>query len=244
MTRLHIQHEKVRSNLATVIEVLRKQRSHKEKHKKVISLTVHRETGVLYNGVLEGEGYKPIHLHLDQIRHKVYIFEDHVKKFDLEQLEKKGQHVLAETCHQLELALLKLHSLGELMHIEFDPSLEEIKGRSILHDAWHAITREEAESFLLSMTPGTYLFRKDRFAKCLEEILSAGKKMRIRCYTLTYLDAEKIVRDKTIVHFQGRWMFYDDDPTLSGNSYRSLDDLLITISAILKRPLQAIKEAS
>lgn len=244
MVKLHIQNENVRINIATVIEALRKRRPLKEEHKRVVSLAVHRETGVLYSGVLEGEGYKPIQLHLDHLHHKVYITEDHEKKFDLEQLEKKGQHVLAETCHQLELILLKLHSIGELIHVEFDPSLDEVKGRLILHEAWHAITREEAESFLLSTNPGTYLFRKDRFAGCLEEILSAAKKIRIKCYTLTYLDTEKIVRDKTIVHYLGRWMFYDDDPTLSGDYYRSLDDLLMSVSAILKRPLQAIKAAS
>lgn len=243
MIRLHIQSENVRSNLATVIEILRKRLKLKEEHKKTIPLSVHRETGMLYKAAVEGHEYKQISLHLDQEHHKVYITEDHEKQFNLQQLEKKGQHILADTCHQLELALSKLHSIGELIHVEFDPSLEEIQGRAILHEAWHAITREEAESFLLSTNPGTYLFRKDRFAGCLEEILSAAKKIRIKCYTLTYLDAEKIVRDKTIVHFLGRWMFYDDDPTLSGNYYRSLDELMMSISSLLKRPLQAIKAA-
>jgi hypothetical protein len=235
MYKLHIPNEHVRSNVAVILEALKRQRKIQEERQKTLTFAIDLETGMLHPPLKEKKEML-VDLHLDLDRHQVRF---HEKEPFI--LEKKAQHLLAETCHQIELAFFHIHSLGELIHLEFEPSLDEIKGREMLHAAWYAVEREDAERFLLQGTPGTYLFRKDRFAGCLEEILATAKKARIKCYTLTYLDASGQVRDKTMVHWSGKWMFYDDDPTLSGDQFRSLEDLLKTVSSDLKRPLQAIK---
>lgn len=102
----------------------------------------------------------------------------------------------------------------------------EILQDQLIKQTWHSVSREEAESLLLKQPAWTFLFRKDHFALVLQEILRRGLKKTLRCYTLSYLDAEGIVRDKTVVFIDQKWMFYDDDPTLSSPSFLSLDGLI------------------
>ncbi|HEY5235987.1 MAG TPA: SH2 domain-containing protein, partial [Rhabdochlamydiaceae bacterium] len=129
----------------------------------------------------------------------------------------------------------------EFSHIEFEPSVQEIIGRDFLQEAWHAVKREDAELMLLNTAPGTYLFRKDRFAGVMEEIISAAKKSSVQCITLSYLDPKGQVRDRTIVTWKDHWLFYDDDPTLSGRYFESLEHLLSSMETVLKRPLPALR---
>jgi hypothetical protein len=84
-------------------------------------------------------------------------------------------------------------------------------------------------------------FRKDRFASVMEEILSAVKKSRIRCFTLSYLDQRGQVREKTIVTWRDHWIFYDDDPTLAGQFFESLETLLASLGQVLKTSLPALR---
>ena len=107
----------------------------------------------------------------------------------------------------------------------------------ILQEAWFSLNRDDAERLLLKEPIGTYLFRKDSFAQLLQEVLRRSLKKSVHCYTLSYLDSEGIVRDHTIVHFNQTWLFYDDDPTLSGPSWNSIDELLKTIRSDAKFPL-------
>lgn len=102
---------------------------------------------------------------------------------------------------------------------------------------WVEVSRTEAEKLFEKAKPGTYLFRKDIFASCLEEILISAKREDLRCFTLSYVDGEKQVHDKTIVKWKNRWMFYDDDPTLSGDYYHSFEDLLLSMKKVLKHRL-------
>jgi hypothetical protein len=242
--RLHIQHEAARLNIALVIEIFRRERSSHEHKQKALPLALHRETGLLHPlPAGPAQEYKLIDLHLNLETNEAYITEKEFpgQLFNLEELNSNSRHVLVETCHHLKLAMRHLHDLREFAHLELEPSLEGIKSRNLLHGAWHAVTREDAERMLLQTPVGTYLFRKDSFAGCLEEILSGGKKARIKCYTLSYLDPKGQVRDRTMVHWNGLWLFYDDDPSLSGDSYASLDELLFSMGAVLKSPLEAIK---
>jgi hypothetical protein len=103
------------------------------------------------------------------------------------------------------------------------------------------ISREEAERLLTQEPVGTFLFRKDHYAYVLEDILKRGQKISLHCFTLTYLDAEKIVRDRTVVYVHHTWMFYDDDPTLSGPSWNSVEHLLKSVAAVAKNPLNPSK---
>jgi hypothetical protein len=244
--KLHIQNEKVRLNLALVAETIRHQKRLESQRHKRLSFVLDPQTGLLQIPTLtaqEGEGLKLIEIYFDMDKHQVHITEKkHADKmFDLSEIDPKGRQVFTETCHYLKEALLHLHEIHEFAHLEFDPSLDDIKGRRLLHEAWHGVEREDAEMMLLNTTPGTYLFRKDRFAGVMEEILSAAKKSRIKCFTLTYLDPESQVRDKTIVSWHDHWLFYDDDPTLSGKYFQTMEELLASLGTVLKRPLPALK---
>ena len=86
-------------------------------------------------------------------------------------MDPKGRRVLSETCRYLKAALMHLHDIHELAHIEFEPSIHEIIGQELLQEAWHAVQREDAELMLLNTSPGTYLFRKDHFASVMEETI-------------------------------------------------------------------------
>ncbi|MBS0649145.1 MAG: hypothetical protein JSS10_07990 [Verrucomicrobia bacterium] len=241
MYKLHIQNEKVRANIALIIETIRhlKQGQGRELHVLSLSFALNPRTGLLQIEPLER---KLIDIHLDVHQREVCVVErgtEHL--FDLQEIDPQAQQVLSETCHYLKLALGHLRDIHEIVYIQLDPSMDEIKGKSLIHEAWHGLERKDAELILLNTMPGTYLFRKDRFAGVMEEILSAVKKSRIFCLTLTYLDPEGQVRDKTIVTWKDHWLFYDDDPTLSGNYFQSLEDLLFSMGSILKRPLPAVK---
>jgi hypothetical protein len=229
--KLHIQNEKVRGNVALIVETIRHQRQ------QTLEFSLDLTTGVLH--LPSDLALLSIEIHLN--KHEVRITEKQ-KPFNMEKMNARGRQVLSETCHYLKLALTHLHDIHELAHIEFEPSMHEITGRSLLHESWHAVEREDAELMLLNTTPGTYLFRKDRFAGVMEEILSAAKKSRIKCFTLTYLDLQGQVRDKTIVTWKDHWLFYDDDPSLTGKYFQSLEDLLSSLGTILKRPLPALKQ--
>ncbi|MGD0665083.1 MAG: hypothetical protein ABSA17_05070 [Rhabdochlamydiaceae bacterium] len=56
---------------------------------------------------------------------------------------------------------------------------------------------------------------------------------------MTYLDKDKIVRDRTVVFANQQWTFYDDDPTLSGPSYKSVEELVKSMGAMAKYPLMS-----
>jgi hypothetical protein len=234
--KLHIQNETVRMNVALVVETIRHQRPLPEQHQKTLEFSLDSKTGELKT---PSQG-KSIEIHLDLDKHQVHVTG---RQFNLEEMDPKGRQVIAETCQALKSALMHLHDIHEFAHLEFDPSVQEIKGRNLLHDAWHAVERQDAELMLLNSTIGTFLFRKDRFAGVMEEIFSAAKKSSIRCYTLTYLDQTGQVRDRTIVAWKDHWLFYDDDPTLSGQSFSSLEELLSSMGTALKRPLPALRSS-
>jgi hypothetical protein len=241
--KLHIQNEKVRINLSLIVETIRHQRrvpqKHQEQRQTTLEFALDLKTGLLH--LHSAQDLQSIVIYLDLDKQEVKVTKKRHGMFNMEGMDPKGRQVLSETCHYLKSALKHLHNIQELAHCEFEPSTDEITGRNLLHESWHAVEREDAELMLLNTSPGTYLFRKDRFAGVMEEILSAAKKSRIKCFTLTYLDPKRQVRDKTIVTWKDHWLFYDDDPTLAGNYFQSLEELLNSLGTVLKRPLPALK---
>ena len=240
MYKLHIQNEKVRVNVALIEETLLLQKP-KNPKKITLEFTINPKTGLLHSPQFPEEEGPTILIHFDLEEHQVRITDKSQEKlFNLEQMDPQGRKVLSETAHYLKTALKHLHTLQELAHIEFEVSLDEMIGRGLLHEGWHAIERNQAEQMLLNSPPGTYLFRKDPFARVMEEILSSAKQSRIRCFTLSYLDPERQVREKTIVTWRDHWLFYDDDPTLSGRYFESLEKLLASLGSSLKSPLSRV----
>lgn len=243
MYKLHIQNETVRKNIALIIDTIREQRKlpqrQREQQQKTLEFIMDLKTGEFRKTPSEG---KSIEIHLDLSQQQVRVTErQDARQFNIKEMEPKGRKVLSETCHYLKSALMHLHDIHEFSHVEFEPSIQEIIGRDFLREAWHAVEREDAELMLLNTSPGTYLFRKDHFASLMEEIISGTKKARVRCFTLSYLDLEGQVREKTIVTWKDHWLFYDDDPTLSGRYFETLEHLLSSMGTVLKRPLPALR---
>jgi hypothetical protein len=110
-------------------------------------------------------------------------------------------------------------------------------GRIILFYAWHPVDRFRAETLLFDRPSGTYLFRRDAFAEILEQQLCAELKRPVKCFTLTYSQPNKKISDVTLVHYLGRWQSYDDDPSLTRQSFQELKDLLALWKDQLKYPL-------
>jgi len=234
VNKLHIQNEMVRRNIALIVDTIRQQRKlsqrETEQRQKTLKFTIDLKTGEL------ATGGKAVEIHFDLDKHQVVFTE-------VKEMDPKGRQVLSETCHYLQSTLMHLHDIHEFAQLELEPTVQEINDRNLLKDAWHAIGREEAELMLLNASKGTYLFRKDHFASVMEEIISGAKKMSVRCITLSYLDPEGQVRDRTIVNWKDHWLFYDDDPMLSGRYFTSLEQLLSSMGPVLKRSLPALRSA-
>jgi hypothetical protein len=242
--KFHIQNETVRMNIALIVDSTRHQRRLNQRRQS-LEFVIDLKTGKLSLLPTTPVDHRVIQIHLDLDQQQVYVTDTrNAKEFNLEEMAPQGRQVLAETCHCLKTALMQLHDINEFTHVEFDPSVEKIVDRNFVQEAWHVVEREEAELMLLNTKPGTYLFRKDRFAGLMEEMLSAAKRSRIRCFTLCYLDPSKQVRERTIVNWNSHWLFYDDDPTLSGHYFESLEHLLTSMRTVLKIPLPALKAAN
>lgn len=148
-----------------------------------------------------------------------------------EKLLPKARARLEEMAGHIKRVFSKIEKLAQLARYHWQGPLEHEGQNSEIKQCWHDVDRDGAEQLLLQQKPGTYLFRKDHFATSLQEILRKDLKKRVLCYTLSYLDHEGIVRDKTVVLVNQKWLFYDDDPTLSGSHYRTLNELLHTVEA-------------
>jgi len=127
--------------------------------------------------------------------------------------------------------------LAQLAALDFDVNEEEEGVRNFIHSCWYEVDRPEAEELLKDADVGTYLFRKDEFAKDLEDSLDESLDIPINCITVTYKEKDGKIAEKTIVYRDGKWLFYDDDPNLSGRGYESVKELLATSSKKLKFPL-------
>ena len=92
--------------------------------------------------------------------------------------------------------------------------------------------REQAESLLMHQPQGTYLFRKGGQDKQLEKVL------KLPCYTLTWKAPEGKISEKVVVQSPKGYLFYDDDLTLSGQTFSSIASLVGTLHPSLKNLLK------
>ena len=172
------------------------------------------------------------------------ISADNNEVFDCNLITPKAYELLSKTIHILNQLSYDPKQgqnpfwvLRHISHLEFVLSEEEEGQRNLIHDAWHNINREEAEYLLSTQSPGTYLFRKDEFAKILEDSINLESVEPVVCITLTYRDSEDKVCDKTLVYQDARWQFYNDDPELCGARYDNVKDLINTMRDQLKQSL-------
>lgn len=145
-------------------------------------------------------------------------------------------HVLNEICRRLKGPSDLDTKISVLSKLEVAAPGTQ-KDQNVLLAAWHPVDRFEAENLLLEKPVGTYLFRKDVYADILEKELEKQLNKKVKCLTLTYLSAFKKITDLTLVHVDGQWEIYDDDPSLKQRMYEELGDLLGGLKAELRYPL-------
>jgi len=245
MHKLHIQSESVRRNIELFKQVESRVRQNAEGERlKGYHIFINRINGLLRFSQSEGfkqSEWKHVLIVIDLEAHTAEAFEGdtHDRLFNQSDFSPVALRVVAETMRVMQQIASEIRDVKELAYLEFEPTLASAAARDIVHEAWHEASRVEAEKILSRHAPGTYLFRKDEYAAVLEHELIVSLHAPVKCLTLTYLDAGKIVRDKTIVRYGEQWLVYDDDPTLSGQAYKTMNDLLGTLQRELTKPLAA-----
>ena len=169
------------------------------------------------------EIYKKVTLHLetpvaDKDRCSLQVSEkvlDEIEPLAL-QVIKNTEGLFNAVCHH---AFSLDETISKISHLTFAASEEDV-----LLAAWHEVDRKGAEKLLRDSARGTFLFRRDEFAVELE------KNINHKCFTLTYLNSNQQVVDKTIAQ-KGKknYQFYDDDPKLGGKKFPSLKALISSL---------------
>jgi hypothetical protein len=164
--------------------------------------------------------------------------------FDFHNFDPSAMRILRDTMSIFSQIGQKLKGPSDLdtkiavlskMHIEAKISHQE---RNILIDTWHEMDRMQAETLLRGKPPGTYLFRQDGFAKILEERLIQEFGHRIKCFTLTFSAEGNKISDYTLVHSDGLWQIYNDDPSLvKQEKFSGLEEIILRHKNTLKYPL-------
>lgn len=113
----------------------------------------------------------------------------------------------------------------------------EAHSGNILNKTWYPVDRWTAESLLWGKPEGTYLLRKDPFAEILEKQLQRERGVKVKCLTVTYVQQDNKFSELTLVHCDGYWLVYNDDPSLE--STRKYSDLMhfLREEKVLKFPL-------
>lgn len=237
--RLKVQEAPVRQNIELFLDLMfrskEKPKQQKMPKEKIFDAWLNCETGQLLFAETTQESQtslKPVRISYSydpQIGEIVFLMEERQmpeKGFRSGDLSPIAFNIVRETMKMLNEISHTLRGPSDLetkmsvlskLHIE-SISHEE---RNILIDAWHHVDRFEAEELLLEEPAGTYLFRRDPFAEILEEQLQQQLKEPLKCFTLTFSQPHKKISDITLIHYDGGWQYYDDDPSLGNRSFQN-----------------------
>lgn len=165
--------------------------------------------------------------------------------FDVKGWTIKARRVVLETIHAINdriahLTRAKSHEfLDHFLSADIDLMTKHRQGGDdLVYAAWYDLDREGTERLLDGCPKGTYLFRKDPFAKVLEEEIHLRFGKETDCITLTYIDQEGLIRDKTLVYKDKGIIIYNDDPNLLGPTYGSISDFIQVMQPTLVFPLK------
>lgn len=243
MPKVHVQSEAVRRNIELFKQIARRfiQKSSSE-HSDTCAAVVNRVTGAMRFSNMEElnpKDWKHISINIDLDGHDVSVYEESEKNkaFECNDLEPLAYRIMSETLNLLKLIVEQSKSLKDISQIELEPSRGPVISRDIIHEAWHQLDRIGAEALLKKHALGTYFFRKDHYASVLEKELSIAHRKSIKCVTLTFLDVQQVIRDRTIVKYDDHWLFYNDDPLLSEQKFETVGELLASMESTLKQPL-------
>lgn len=193
-------------------------------------------------------GWKAIIIQLHPIDNEEGVFEviaeETPNQFPCDELNSEAHVRLARTIHVLNQLSFDPRwgrnldwILRHIADLTFEFTEIEEGQKNLVDEAWHNVDRMEAERLLLHTSIGTYLFRKDYFAQTLEEELNRDLADPILCITLTYKLSDEKICDKTLVYKNGNWLFYNDDPSLSGKMFPTIKALLSAMKEVLQFPL-------
>ncbi|MDN3506330.1 MAG: SH2 domain-containing protein [Simkaniaceae bacterium] len=149
----------------------------------------------------------------------------------------KTMHILNQIAYDPKHRKNPFFILRQVAHVDFVFSEDEEGRRNFVHEAWHNVDRSEAEFLLKRAKPGTYLFRKDEFAKNLEDRFNEEVTDPITCITLCFRDFDDKICEKTLVFRDEKWQFYNDDIALKQESFDTVKELLATMQDRLSDPL-------
>jgi hypothetical protein len=257
--RIKIVDEPVRQNVELFLEILRrtkkKQISQPLPQEKVFNAWLNRTTGQLFfadiregSTVIGKKDWRPISFSYQyapengEIQFLVQDADAKKLAFDREDIEPLAMRILQDTmkifnqiCQQLKgpsdldtkiAVLSKLTIESEVSHVD----------RNIIFDAWHPADRMGAEDLLKDKPAGTYLFRKDEFAEILEKQLELSLGKKVKCFTLTFSGEDRKISDYTMVHVDGKWQIYNDDPSLEQKMFVDLKEIIADHKDELKYP--------
>lgn len=249
--KITIKNEIVRKNIELFQKLVQRQAlKESAKEEILVHALVHRKTGNIRfldkdTASLEGE-WKPICIRIHaSLKEGVFevVEEKDMSAFQCTDLQPLAYAIMVETIHTLNQLIGQepnaAHAgvlLDSFAHCEI-LATDAAMLKDLIHDAWHQTDRLGAEDLLSGCAIGTFLFRKDEYASLLEEELRPEFGQDLTCFTLTYVENSEKIIDRTIVKWKDKWLFYDDDPTLSGHSFPSVYELLGTLKKHLKDPL-------
>lgn len=126
--------------------------------------------------------------------------------------------------------------IAVIAKLELAP-IESHKDKNMLIECWHPTDRFHAEGMLWDKPVGTYLFRKDGYAKILEVQLQQEHGKPVKCFTITFSQPGSKFSDLTLVHMEGVWLIYNDDPSLEQTRFPEMLELLNSLKEVIKYPL-------
>jgi hypothetical protein len=250
----------VRQNIELFLDLLRRSKQ-KLQHRaipseKMFKAWLNRETGQLLfaevakeSAFLDKEGWKPVDIsyrydpQTGEIAFLIEEREEPLKGFRCDDLTPIAFNIVRDTMKMLNSICQSLKGpsdlatkMAVLTKLTIEGSVSHVD-RNILIDAWHPVDRFGAEELLNEKPVGTYLFRRDPFSVILEQQLCEQLRKPVKCFTLTFSELNKKISDITLVHYEKKWQYYNDDPSLRNRSFQELSDLLALWKEQLKYPL-------
>lgn len=254
--RIKVTEGPVRENVKLFLEILRRANSKAHRHlppKSLFKAWVNRETGqffvqeaALESSFFENNEWKPVEISCvyDPDKGEVCLLIEETAKesFHCDDLTPLAFSIMRDTMKILNEVFRRLKGPSDLetkmavaTKLEIDVAESN---KNILMECWHPLDRFQAEAILWDEPVGTYLFRKDSYAKILEEQLERSLGKKVKCFTLTFSQATLLkFSDFTLVHIEGYWLIYNDDPSLDQKRFTDLFDLLETLQGVLRHPL-------
>ncbi len=245
----------VRQNIELFQRVLR-HHPHPRHSTKLFKAWINRKTGQFFvddiheeSSFLGKKDWKPVDIvcvYDPQLGEMCFLVEESElskKSFRYDDLTPAAYAIMSQTLLLLNKISEQLKGpsdletkMGVILKLELE-NAEPTKIRNILLEAWHPSDRYQAEVLLWDKPAGTFLFRKDPYADLLEIQLERHHGKKVKCFTLTYSQSDRMFSDLTLVHYEGYWLIYDDDPALQEPRFSELMELLDQLRHLLKYPL-------